>query len=219
MSLLTFWIPPLKIKKPKPCWCVGTWMKTTLMAGRIWTIQPPKKTNSNSSRARAQRSTNLVHPDHDGQAVEVFLHNIKTGGWVPSSTNVSFPDTAIPSLATGLIGVHYVTELDVKPLELKTHPSIQAPKIVHSIWAPFNRPEFSLSFSKDNLSFNNDSHSHSASLPLVASTPKSNAVGDTPAPLSILYNLHHQGSETQNRKLSWLVDQWRLPWPRVALLS
>ena len=139
----------------------------------------------------------VIHPDHDGRAVELLRSKLKADGWILSLTNSSFTEfgDSVAGDCRLLIGVHSATDSDVKPLELKTPPAIVAPKLAHFLWAPFNRKEFALSFGRDDPSFNKDSLPNSSSLPLVASTPKSDVIDNKPAKVSILYNLHPSDSE------------------------
>jgi hypothetical protein len=61
---------------------------------------------------------------------------------------------SIVGLCQLLIAVHSNTKPGCATLELRPPPWVPPRPLARFIWAPFNRPELSLSYSKDNPSFN-----------------------------------------------------------------
>ena len=123
----------------------------------------------------------FVHPDHDGRSVDLFVHKVIPDGWEVSKTHLSFPDygDSVVGTCRVIIGVHTSTSSNVMPVQLRTPPSTPPRRLADFIWAPFNRPEMSISFGKDDPSFNMDAHPHSNAPRLVPFEPQSNAMSGT----------------------------------------
>ncbi len=72
----------------------------------------------------------------------------------------------------------------VKPLVLKTPPAVHPKSIASYLWEPFNWPEHSLCFGKNDNNFNKDN-----TMRMVVSAPK-RAESDSIPHVAIQYNLH-----------------------------
>jgi hypothetical protein len=134
----------------------------------------------------------FVHPDHDGRSVFKFVTQLSKSGWVISSTKCYYPDygDSVVGTTTIIVGVHTNTQATVDKLMFRTPPSSRPLPISNFVWQPFNKKEFSLSFSKDNSSFN-DGSEHA----LHATTPSALVLPLLPQGLHPLYYLHLQGSD------------------------
>jgi hypothetical protein len=66
----------------------------------------------------------IVHPDHDGRPVSLFLSSLKSCGWIMSDTPIYFPDfgDSVAGRARFIIGVHEETESVVAPCLLPSPP-------------------------------------------------------------------------------------------------
>ena len=165
---------------------------------RFWQLQA-----SILKQLRLTRSLSIfvafVHPDHDGRSVDLFVHKIIPDGWEVSITHLSFPDygDSVAGTCRAIIGVHVSTASDVMPIQLRTPPSTPLRRLADFIWAPFNRPEMSISFGKDDPSFNMDAHPHSNAPKLVPCEPLPNAQTGTSTHLKIKYHLLRDGCESE----------------------
>jgi hypothetical protein len=132
-----------------------------------------------------------VIPDHDGWSVKAFVRGLQTAHWKISSRDVYYIEigNSIIDSCTVIIAVHLSSASVVEPIVLKA-PSVVQPKPIASyICEPFNKPDHSLSFGRDNNSFNNDE-----SLKIIVSAPK-RAKSDCIPHVVIQYNMHHAGKD------------------------
>jgi hypothetical protein len=142
----------------------------------------------------------IVHPDHDGNAVKIFLRNLKKDSWIITVTDIFYPDygDSVSGHCKILIGVHQNTESVVEPLNLKTPPKINPDPLATYLWAPFNTPQSALSFAKDDPRFNKDAVPDSGIKSWVASVPKASDASVQPPALSICYHLHREDMDQTN---------------------
>ncbi len=98
----------------------------------------------------------MIHPDHDGRSVKTFSSNLKSNGWVLSSTDVFYPDLGdtISGSCRLVVAIHSSCTSTVDPLLLKRPPSVPLRPLREFIWEPFNRPEHAISLAQDNADFN-----------------------------------------------------------------
>jgi hypothetical protein len=88
--------------------------KTT---SKFWQLQ-----TSIISQLRHVRNLNIVvaivHPDNDGRSVKTFSTNLKSNGWVVSSSDVSYPDLSdsITGSCWLILGIHLSCAASVEPL-------------------------------------------------------------------------------------------------------
>jgi hypothetical protein len=97
----------------------------------------------------------MIHPDHDGRSVKTFSANLKSNGWVLSSTDVFYPnlgDTIAGSCCL-IIAIHSSCTSTVNPLLLKRPPLVPTHPIGEFIWEPFNRPEHAISLAHNDADF------------------------------------------------------------------
>ncbi len=98
----------------------------------------------------------FVHLDHDGHAVSLgFVSCLRRDGWLFSDSAIHYPNygDSVAGSCRLLVGVYSNTEATCTPIEFKTPPACHPCWISHFLWAPFNRPEHALSYSRDNPSF------------------------------------------------------------------
>ncbi len=116
----------------------------------------------------------FVHPDHNCHAVSInFTQRLRSSGWVITDTQISFQ--SFGGLDSGLcrliIAVHSNTDKNCGPLEIRTPPQLPSWSITRYIWAPFNKPEHTVSYYKDDKSFNNHAVNDNGLQPLRALIP------------------------------------------------
>ncbi len=97
----------------------------------------------------------MIYPDHDVRSVKTFSLNLKSNGWVLSTTDVFYPDLGdtIPGSYHLIIDIHSSCASMVNPLLLKRPPSVLTRPIGKFIWEPFNRPEHAISLACNNADF------------------------------------------------------------------
>jgi hypothetical protein len=97
----------------------------------------------------------MMHPDHNGRSVKTFSSNLKSNGWVLSSTDVFYPDLGdtIAGSCCLIIAIHSSCTSTVNPLLLKWLPSVPTHLLGEFIWEPFNWPEHAISLARDNADF------------------------------------------------------------------
>jgi hypothetical protein len=97
----------------------------------------------------------MVHLDNDGQSIKIFASNLKSNGWIVSSSDVSYPDLgdSIAGSCQLILGIHSSCAANVEPLLLKQPPAIPSCSLAGFIWEPFNRPEHSISLAHDDPGF------------------------------------------------------------------
>jgi hypothetical protein len=119
----------------------------------------------------------FVHPDHDGRAVTKFCLQLKSSGWILSSTKCFFPhygDSVAGHLSV-IIAVHDSTQSKVEPLLLRTPPSPRPLPLAGFIWQPFNTHEYSVSLAKDDASFGKPSNNR-----MIATAASDSVIGSFP---------------------------------------
>ena len=97
----------------------------------------------------------MIHPDHDGRSVKTFSSNLRSNGWVISSTNVFYPDlgNTIAGSCRLIIAIHSSCTSTINPLHLKRPPLVPTHPIGEFIWEPFIRPEHAISLTCDDADF------------------------------------------------------------------
>jgi hypothetical protein len=128
----------------------------------------------------------IVIPDHDGRSVKSFVRGLSAVNWKVSSWDVSYSKISDPIVdsCTVIIAIHSSSASVVKPLNLKTLLAVCPTPIGSYLWEPFNRPEHSLCFGRDDNDFNKDE-----AMRMIMSAPKQ-AKLDSITPIVILYHLH-----------------------------
>ncbi len=128
----------------------------------------------------------FVIPDHDGRSVKSFVRGLSAAKWKVSSRDVSYTKICDPIVdsCTVIIAIHSSSASVVKPLILKTPPAVCPTPIGSYLWEPFNQPEHSLCFGRDDNNFNKDE-----AMQMIVSVPKQ-AELDSITPIVILYHLH-----------------------------
>ncbi len=133
----------------------------------------------------------IIMPDHDGRSVKSFIRGLLTAHWKVSSRYISYPeigDSIIDSCRI-IIAIHSSSAPVVEPIVLKIPPAVQPRSIASYLWEPFNRPEHSLCFGRDDSNFNKAEASR-----MTGSTPKPAKSGST-TPITILYYLHRADAD------------------------
>ena len=150
----------------------------------------------------------FVHPDHDSRAVShQFIARIKLDGWLVSDRQVSFTefgDTVADSCRL-IVAVHSHTEEKCSPLQIITPPPVQPNRLSSYQWAPFNRPESAVSFSRDDASFNHHAFNDSGLPPLVASDPPASLDATSANGVIIKYCLHLPDKDPRIKPGSYVV--------------
>jgi len=119
---------------------------------RFWNIQAQIGTQLRIIRALSMVVA-FVHPNHDCCAVGInFTQRLRSDGWVLSDTTISFPSfgDSVSGSCWLIVAIHFNAETDCRAFEIKTPPH----KFTQNIWAPFNKPELAISYSKDDTYFN-----------------------------------------------------------------
>ncbi len=155
---------------------------------KFWQLQTSIK-----SQLRQVRNLNIViaivHPDNDGQSVKTVTTNLKSNGWVVSSSDVSYPDLGdlIAGSCRLILGIHLSCAASVEPLLLKHPPAIPSRSLAGFIWEPFNRPEHSISLARDDPNFANQDGPE-----MTITLPKSTT--HNPSTVMLKYHIHRAGS-------------------------
>ncbi len=143
----------------------------------------------------------FVHPDHDCRAVGInFTQRLRSDGWVLSNTHISF--TSFGDSVSGscrlIVSILSNAETNCCALEIKTPPQIIPQPIARYIWAPFNKPELAISYSKDDTSFNNHAINDNGLQPLRASTPSDAQHASSDAGTWVKYYHHRHDDNPSN---------------------
>jgi hypothetical protein len=130
----------------------------------------------------------IVIQYHDGRCVKMFIKGLEAAHWIVKSREVSYPEIgdSVADSCLVITAVHSSCSSTVKPVILKTPPSTNPSPIGLFVWEPFNRPEHSLCYGKDDKKFNKDDASM-----MTVSTPKLAESTKSPCPM-IKYHLHRQ---------------------------
>jgi hypothetical protein len=112
---------------------------------------------------------------------------LSSSGWVLSRTTCSFPNfgDSVIGRANLVVGVHDSTQSRMEPISFQIPPSPTPLPLVAYIWEPFNKPEYSVSFAKDN-----DSFATNADHGITATVPTSLVLASFPDGVQPLYYLH-----------------------------
>ncbi len=132
----------------------------------------------------------IVIPDHDGRSVQTFVKGLKAAHWKVISREVSYPnigDSIVDSCSI-ITAIHSSCASTVNPIVLKTPPKTTPRPISAFIWEPFNRPEHSLCYGKDDVNFNKDKNST-----MIATTPKP-AISTDSNHVHVKYHLHRDNA-------------------------
>jgi hypothetical protein len=143
----------------------------------------------------------FVHPDHDCRAVGInFTQRLRSDGWVLSDTKISFPSfgDSVSGSCWLIVAIHSNAEPDCRMFEIKTPPQIKPKPIARYIWAPFNKPELAISYSKDDKYFNNHAVNDNGLQPLRASTPSDAQHASSDAGTRVKYYLHRHDDNPSN---------------------
>ncbi len=129
----------------------------------------------------------FVHPDHDGCSVSKFVNQLLSSGWVLSRTTCSFPNfgESVIEQANLIVGVHDSTQSRTEPISFQIPSSPTPLPLAAYIWEPFNKPEYSISFAKDDDSFATD-----ANHGITATVPTSSVLASLLDGVQPLYYLH-----------------------------
>jgi hypothetical protein len=88
-----------------------------------------------------------------------------------------------------VIAIHLSSALVVEPLALNILPAVCSKPIALYLWDPFNQPEHSLCFGRDDIDFNKDDTAR-----MTVSVPKQAETDGAPH-MVVLFNLHCTGKE------------------------
>jgi hypothetical protein len=133
----------------------------------------------------------MVHPNNDSQRVQTFDTNLKSNGWIVSSSDVSYPDLGNFSAGSCqvILGIHLSCATNVEPLLLKHPPAISSRPLAGFIWEPCNQPEHSIS-----LACNDPGFATQDGPMMTITSPKS--ATHIPSSVHLKYHIHHAGSDT-----------------------
>jgi hypothetical protein len=131
----------------------------------------------------------VIHPDHNGRSAKSFSLNLRSNGWVISSTDVFYTDlgNTIAGSCCLIIAIHSSCALMVTPLLLKWPPLVPIRPIGEFIWEPFNWPEHAI------LLACNDADFDKQDLQLKVSTHKLTTNKDSG--IIIKYSIHQPDSD------------------------
>jgi hypothetical protein len=159
----------------------------------------------------------MVHPDNDGRSIKTFTTNLKSNGWIVSSSDVSYPDlgNSIAGSCRLIFGIHSSCTANVEPLLLKHPPAIPSRPLAGFIWEPFDRPEHSISLARDDPGFaTQDGSTMTITLPKSAT--------HSPSSIHLKY-VRRVAQEPLVRGSSWTLGQgfkplgcWSVP-PRLGV--
>jgi hypothetical protein len=128
----------------------------------------------------------IVIPDHDGRSLKSFIWGLSSAHWKVSSQDISYTNIgdSVADSCRIIIPVHSSSAPKVEQLVLKTPPAVPPKPIASYLWEPFNWPEHSLCYRKDDSDFNKDESSR-----MVVNAPMPNESPDS-AQIRTLYHLH-----------------------------
>jgi hypothetical protein len=97
----------------------------------------------------------MIHPDHNGCSLKTFSSNLKSNGWVLSTTDIFYPDLSnfIAGSCYLIIAIHSYSASMVNLLLLKRPPLVLTHPIGKFIWEPFNRPKHAILFARNDTNF------------------------------------------------------------------
>ena len=142
----------------------------------------------------------FVHSDHDGHVVlNGFVAKLRTDGWLLSDTPISYSSfgDSIAGLFHLFIGIHSNTEAKCTPIVIRTPPTCASWCIGRFLWAPFNQPEHTILYSRNNPSFNKHAVNNSGLPPLCISDPTDGQRASSAVGVEVKYFVHLPASQDQ----------------------
>jgi hypothetical protein len=132
----------------------------------------------------------IVIPDHEGHSIQTVTKGLKAAHWKVTSREVSYSDigNSVTGSCSVITAVHSSCASNVDQIILKTPPRTTPRPISAFIWEPFNRPEHSLCYGRNDVDFNKDETSK-----MIASTPKP-AVSTNSSLVNIKHHLHRDNA-------------------------
>jgi hypothetical protein len=114
--------------------------------------------------------------------------------------------------------VHLNTDKNCGPSEIRTPPQLPSRPITGYIWAPFNKPEHAVSYSKDDKSFNNHAVNENGLQPLRALIPSDAQHTAGADGVQVKYYLHRHDNNPANLVGSAVIsiDRICLPFNPIA---
>ncbi len=134
----------------------------------------------------------IIIPDHDGRSIQTFIRGLKAAHWLVESCDVAYPNMgdSVADSCCIITAIHLSRASTVEPIVLKTPPRLPARPISSFIWKPFNRPEHSLCYGRNDTDFNKDESTR-----MIATTPKS-AISTNGQSAHIKYHLHRGAADS-----------------------
>ncbi len=125
-----------------------------------------------------------IHPDHNGRSVKKFSFNLKSSGWILSSTDVHYLDLGdtIASSCHVITAIHLSCSFTIDPLLLKLPPLVTPCPFDKFVWEPFISQEHAILLTWDDTDFARQDTRLKASTP---DSPSNNVRG-----ILIWYSLH-----------------------------
>ncbi len=110
----------------------------------------------------------IVITNHDSRSVQTFTKGLKAAHWKVTFREVFYSDIgdSVANSCSVITAVHSSCASNVDQIILKTLPRTTPRPISAFIWEPFNRPEHSLCYGRNDVDFNKDKTSK-----MIASTP------------------------------------------------
>jgi hypothetical protein len=165
---------------------------STELTSQFWQLQAAIVSQLRLTRLLSIIIT-FVHPDHNSHAVSLqFINKLKSDGWIIFDQMIQYSTFGV-SLANGcrlIVGVHSHMEEKCTPMVVVAPPLTSTNHLSSYLWALFNRPEITLSYSRDNESFNNHAFNNCRLPPLIASDPPSSPNAAAGNGVSLKYCLH-----------------------------
>jgi hypothetical protein len=130
----------------------------------------------------------IIIPDHDGRSISAFTQGLTAANWKVSLREVLYSKigNSIANSCSIIIAIHSSCASAVKPITLKTPPSLNPRPIGSFIWEPFNWFKHFLSPGRNDDEF--DAKKMIATLPKPITDRQSCSV-------MIKYHLHHANSD------------------------
>jgi hypothetical protein len=134
----------------------------------------------------------VVIPDHDSRSIQMFIRGLKAAHWLVESCNVAYPNMgdSVANSCRIITAIHSSCASTVKPIVLKTPPCLPARPISSFIWEPFNRPDHSLCYGRNDTNFNKDESTR-----MIVTMPKS-AISTNGQSAHIKYHLHRGDADS-----------------------
>ena len=93
----------------------------------------------------------IIIQDRDGCCVQMFIKGLEAAHWKVKSREVMYPEIgdSVADSCLFINALHSSCSSTVEPVILKTPPFTNLSPIGSFIWEPFNRPEHSFCYGKD----------------------------------------------------------------------